>query len=98
MMSFEKTIDEKMSSLGEDSVKIATVDDALAHRSASDVKLSPSAPNDIAFIQFSSGSTGSPKGVCLSHQNLLHNIVSIIVDYDRAPKGMYLFYHIPYLP
>lgn len=33
---------------------------------------------DIAFLQFSSGSTGNPKGVCLTHANLLANIASII--------------------
>lgn len=34
-------------------------------------------PTDTAFIQFSSGSTGQPKGVLLSHQNLLSNIRAI---------------------
>lgn len=34
--------------------------------------------NDLAFIQFSSGSTGEPKGIMLKHCNLLHNIDSII--------------------
>lgn len=33
---------------------------------------------DIAFIQFSSGSTGDPKGVLLTHENLMHNIYDII--------------------
>jgi acyl-CoA synthetase (AMP-forming)/AMP-acid ligase II len=34
-------------------------------------------PQDTAFIQFSSGSTGDPKGVVLTHANVLANIEAI---------------------
>jgi acyl-CoA synthetase (AMP-forming)/AMP-acid ligase II/aryl carrier-like protein len=36
-----------------------------------------SQPEDLAFIQYSSGSTGDPKGVMLTHRNLIANIHSI---------------------
>ncbi len=39
-----------------------------------DLKTDPINENDIAFIQYTSGSTGQPKGVILTHRNLLENI------------------------
>ncbi len=35
-------------------------------------------PQDTAFIQYSSGSTSDPKGVCLTHYNLTTNIRAIV--------------------
>lgn len=41
--------------------------------------------NDIAFLQYTSGSTSDPKGVQISHSNLSHNL-SIIIQELQATK------------
>jgi acyl-CoA synthetase (AMP-forming)/AMP-acid ligase II len=41
------------------------------------VSATTSAPDDLGLIQYTSGSTGDPKGVALTHANLVSNIRSI---------------------
>jgi fatty-acyl-CoA synthase len=43
---------------------------------------------DIAFLQYTSGSTGDPKGVTLTHANLLANIHSIVSGVDVQPEDV----------
>ncbi|MGC1944454.1 MAG: AMP-binding protein, partial [Candidatus Acidiferrales bacterium] len=43
---------------------------------------------DIAFLQYTSGSTGDPKGVILTHANLLANIRSIVGGINIQPDDV----------
>jgi len=42
-------------------------------------------PNPILFLQYTSGSTGDPKGVIVTHQNVLHNCRGVL---DHPPVGV----------
>lgn len=44
------------------------------------------APDDIAFVQYSSGSTSEPKGVVLTHRNLMTNIDAIGAGVGARPE------------
>jgi acyl-[acyl-carrier-protein]-phospholipid O-acyltransferase / long-chain-fatty-acid--[acyl-carrier-protein] ligase len=54
-------------------------------------------PESLATIMFSAGSTGAPKGIMLSHRNLLSNIEAVthiypLVDDDRVMGVLPLFH------
>ncbi|MDA1050828.1 MAG: AMP-binding protein [Planctomycetota bacterium] len=44
--------------------------------------------NAIAFLQYTSGSTGDPKGVMVTHGNLIHNLSAIRDGFRIDPDGM----------
>jgi len=50
----------------------------------------PGAPDDLALIQFSSGTTVDPKPVALTHSNVLHNVAAIehFIPPDEAQGGV----------
>jgi acyl-[acyl-carrier-protein]-phospholipid O-acyltransferase/long-chain-fatty-acid--[acyl-carrier-protein] ligase len=60
-------------------------------------KLAGHKPQDLAAIILSSGSTGDPKGVMLTHANLAANAESVIQAIDPGPKDRILailpFFH-----
>jgi len=63
----------------------ALVSKAIEHDAIVDIDVSIAGqvasvkPDDIAFIQFSSGSTSDPKGVLLTHKNIITNVNAIAV-------------------
>ncbi|MBD2533675.1 fatty acyl-AMP ligase [Nostoc flagelliforme FACHB-838] len=43
--------------------------------------------NSLAFLQYTSGSTSTPKGVMISHANLLHNSSLIYQSFQHSPES-----------
>jgi acyl-CoA synthetase (AMP-forming)/AMP-acid ligase II len=48
----------------------------------------PPAEDDLALVQFSSGSTGDPRGVCLTHRNVLSNMHSFLTRMRGQPDDL----------
>lgn len=67
-----------------------SIDIEQIHREEGEGTVYPSNPEEIAFIQFSSGSTGDPKGVVLTHENLLTNIDGMTYSAGVTEKDSFL--------
>ena len=56
--------------------------DLISDSIADDLQTLEIEKSDLAFLQFTSGSTSDPKGVMVSHANLLHNLETIRQGFD----------------
>jgi acyl-CoA synthetase (AMP-forming)/AMP-acid ligase II/acyl carrier protein len=62
--------------------------DRLASNAADGEWIAPVAPDDIAFIQYTSGSTSAPKGVMVSHGNLVTDMQRMAAAWEIAPSSV----------
>lgn len=62
--------------------------DEVEHTRAEYWKESGVAPDDLAFLQYTSGSTSAPKGVMVSHRNLLQNSAYIHYGFEHTPESV----------
>jgi acyl-CoA synthetase (AMP-forming)/AMP-acid ligase II/acyl carrier protein len=53
-------------------------------------------PEALALLQYTSGSTATPKGVMVSHRNLLHNLDSIQRCFGHTPQSKGVIWLPPY--
>ncbi len=85
-------------------IELITIDEAAGTRSLSSIALDADPPtvtidpeNDVAVLPYSSGTTGLPKGVMLTHRNLVANLLQTEAAERRdlrALVGVLPFFHI----
>lgn len=68
----------------------------LTGRPGADAPNVPTSPEDLALIQYTSGSTGSPKGVCLTHDNLVSNCQAVWRNMSPNPDRVIMSWLPPY--
>ena len=70
------------------------VDSCIAASAERHNRLSLPAPEDIAFLQYTSGSTSAPKGVIVSHGNLIENSEMIRIAFGNTRQST----HVSWVP
>jgi len=69
---------------------IVATPEELAADATAEPLIAAAAETDLALLQYTSGSTGSPKGVMLTHANLLTNVRGMIAAIKATPEDVFV--------
>ena len=76
---------------------LGSLADAIANHSTQRYLAHPIKPDDLIEIVFTSGTTAEPKGVCLTHRNILTNLAPIEKEFAKYARWERLFHPIRFL-
>jgi len=80
-----------LSLLSDHQVNFQTIDEIIASESPEEPILPIAIDGeDLAYVLYTSGSTGQPKGVCVTHKNLVYSTTSRFDFYPNQPRSFLL--------
>lgn len=75
---------------GDSPLPVARAADWLARAATLPLPPSPAQPDDLAAIVYTSGTTGRPKGVMLTHRNVLSNVEAVMARFRVEAGDLFL--------